>query len=230
MKLNLLCAGAAQGLVTETMPAFVDATGAAVEGTFGAVGAMQKKLTAGEPCDVVILTATMVDRLEKDGWVLPTGAPLGRVRTGVAVRAGEALPDIHDGPSLRSTLIAATGILFPDPQQATAGIHFVVVLKRLSIYAEVAPRLRTFPSGAMAMRALAQGQERGLIGCTQITEINFTPGVVLIRPLPADFELVTVYSAAVSATAREPELARRFIELLAGPASRDVRAAAGFDV
>jgi len=229
MTLTVLSAGAAKGLVTEMMPAFVAATGVAVESTFGAVGAMQQKLAAGEPCDVIILTAAMIDRLEKDGGVLPTSAPLGRVRTGVAVRAGEALPDIHDGPSLRSTLIAAAGILFPDPQRSTAGIHFVVVLKRLSIYAEVESRLRTFPNGAAAMRALAQVQERGLIGCTQITEINYTPGVVLVRPLPADFGLETVYSVAVTTTARDIEHARRFAEMLSGPASLELRVQLGFE-
>ncbi len=230
MALTVLSAGAAKGLVTEMMPAFVNATGVAVEGTFGAVGAMQQKLAAGEPCDVVILTAAMIDALEKDGRVLPPSAPLGRVRTGVAVRAGEVQPDIHDGPSLRSTLIAAAGILFPDPRRATAGIHFVVVLKRLSIYAAVESRLRTFPNGAAAMQELAQSGERGLLGCTQITEINYTPGVALVGPLPPEFELATSYVAAVATAARDVECARRFVELLSGPASRALRVQGGFEV
>jgi molybdate transport system substrate-binding protein len=230
MALDLLCAGAAKGLVTEMTPAFVAATGVAVEGTFGAVGAMQQKLAAGEPCDVIILTAAMIDVLEKDGRVLPPSAPLGRVRTGVAVRAGEALPDIHDGPSLRSALSAAAGILVPDPRRATAGIHFVEVLKRLAIYAAVESRLRTFPNGAAAMQELAQSGERGLIGCTQITEIKYTPGVALVGPLPPEFELATVYAAAVATTARDAECARRFVELLCGPASRAVRMQGGFEV
>lgn len=229
MTLTVLSAGAAKGLVTAMMPEFVAATGVAVEGTFGAVGAMQQKLAAGEPCDVIVLTAAMIGTLEKEGRVLPPGAPLGRVRTGVAVRAGEALPDIHDGPSLRSTLIAAAGILFPDPQRATAGIHFVVVLKRLSIYAEVESRLRTFSNGAAAMQELAQSDARGLVGCTQITEINDTPGVTLAGPLPPDYELATVYAVAVCARTRQPDLARRFAQLLSGTASRGVRLQGGFE-
>ena len=51
----------------------------------------------------------------------------------------------------------------------------------------------------------------------------------LAGPLPAAFELTTTYSAAVARAAREPALARRFIEALTGAQSRDLRLAGGFD-
>ncbi len=79
------------------------------------------------------------------------------------------------------------------------------------------------------MRELAQAAGRGAIGCTQITEIRYTPGVVLVGALPPGFELATVYSAAVCAGAREPELARRFIARLSDPAARPLRESAGFE-
>ena len=228
--LHVLSGGAAQAIVRAVEKDFRVATGASVRATFGAVGAMREKLLAGEPCDVVILTAALVAELEREGRVLPgASVPLGRVRTGVAVRAGDALPDIAAGAALRATLLAATGICFPDPKLATAGIHFVNVLGKLGIHDVVAPRLRPYPNGATAMRELANATERGLIGCTQITEIKYTPGVVLVGPLPAGFELSTVYTVAVCTGAREPDLARRFAELLSGPAARALRESAGFE-
>ena len=191
---------------------------------------MREKLLAGERCDAVILTAALVAELEREGRVLPgSSAPLGRVRTGVAVRAGEAMPDIADGAALRATLLAAAGIYFPDPKLATAGIHFVDVLRRLGIDEIVGPRLSPHPNGAAAMRGLAAATGRGLVGCTQITEIRYTPGVALVGPLPAEFELATVYTAAVAADAREPDLARRFVSLLSSPERRSMRERAGFE-
>jgi len=228
--LHILSGGAAQGIVRAIEEDFRADTGADVLGSFGAVGAMREKLRAGEPCDALILTAALIAELEKEGRVVPgTSAPLGRVRTGVAVRAGEPLPDIGDGAALRAALLAATGIHFPDPELATAGVHFVKVLRELGIHAAVAPRLRPHPNGVAAMRALAAATERGLIGCTQITEIRYTPGVVLVGPLPPEFELATVYTVAVCAGAREPGLARRFAERLSGPAARALREGAGFE-
>jgi molybdate transport system substrate-binding protein len=78
------------------------------------------------------------------------------------------------------------------------------------------------------MGELARAQEPGLVGCTQVTEILYTPGVTLVGPLPIEFELATVYSAAVSSRARHPQLARRLVEMLAGPTAARLRAAGGF--
>jgi len=229
--MNILCAGAAQGLVKALQGVFLELTGAKVEGRFGAVGAMKEALLAGEPCDVLIVTAPMVAELQDERrLIVDSEAPLGRVRTGIAARTGDPVPDISTPEALRASLLAASAIYFPDAQRSTAGIHFASVLAKLGIANDVAPRLRTFPNGATAMRELAADSRRKAIGCTQITEIKYTPGIALAGPLPEAFELATVYTAAVSMTARNPVLAQRFVALLSGPTSRNVRAQGGFEI
>lgn len=226
---NILCAGAVQGIVKALQARFERETGATLQMRFGAVGAMKEALLAGEPCDVMIVTDAMVVALQSAGdlGVMPR-APLGRVRTGVAVRSGEALPGIATPEQLKAALLAASAVYFPDPQRATAGIHFASVLAQLGIADDLAARSRTFPNGATAMRELAASAP-GAIGCTQITEILYTPGIALVGPLPDAFELATVYTAALAARAAEPMLAQRFIDLLAGPATRAMRAEGGFE-
>ena len=231
MRLNILSGGAAQSVVNALAGDFRAATGYELECTFGAVGAMKEKLLAGAPADLLILTQALIAGLAADGRVLSDScADLGRVRTGVAVRSGDPLPAIASADALRGTLLAAEGIFFPDPQKATAGIHFAQVLDTLGIRGEVAPRLKTYPNGATAMRELAQAQGEKLVGCTQVTEIKNTPGVVLVGLLPAEFELATVYCAGVCTGAAAPAAARRFIELLAGESSRALRIKAGFEL
>jgi molybdate transport system substrate-binding protein len=230
MMLSLLCAGAAKGLVAALEPAFTAASGVAIDGTFGAVGALHEKLLAGAPCDVMVLTSALIATLERDGHVVPdTASSLGLVRTGIAVRAAESAPDIHDAASLRCALANATRLYFPDPERATAGIHFVEVLRRLGIHDEVAGRCVTFPNGATAMRALADSRQRGEIGCTQVTEINYTPGVALVGALPEGFDLATAYVAAVCTRARDGANARRFVHRLTGAESRELRLRGGFE-
>jgi molybdate transport system substrate-binding protein len=151
------------------------------------------------------------------------------VHTGIAVRDGERSPTIADGAALRATLLAAAGIYFPDPVLATAGIHFAKVLRELGIDEALAERLYPFPNGAAAMGALARSTVPGELGCTQITEIKSTPGVVLAGPLPAGFELATIYTVALCTRAREPELALRFVRWLSGSSTLSRRQAAGFD-
>jgi molybdate transport system substrate-binding protein len=228
-RLHFLSGGAAQGLVQALQADFEAAGGPRLQGRFGAVGAMQEALLAGtEPCDLFISTHKMVQELLAAGRLRAgSAAPLGRVHTGVAVAAGEADPAIGTPDELRSTLAAATALYFPDPERATAGIHFAKVLAELGLAEQTLPRWRTCPNGATAMREMAAGGPAGAVGCTQVSEILITPGVRLVGALPRQFELATLYTAAVTAGARQPEAAAHFISLLISPAQRAQRERCG---
>jgi molybdate transport system substrate-binding protein len=222
--MNFISAGAAQGLVAS----LAKGAGIEVAGAFGAVGAMRERFLAGEACDIVILTHAQIAELASHGRVdVLTSADLGSVPTAIAVPASQALPDVSAEAPLRAALLAADAIYFPDPAKATAGIHFAKVLDRLGVREQVAARVKTFPNGTTAMHAMAQAQGHP-VGCTQATEILATPGVRLVAPLPAGFDLETVYTAAVSRDATHAEAAARFVEHLAGEAARDARSRAGF--
>lgn len=231
MDLHILSGGAAQGVVKALQEDFRNRTGVGVQGTFGAVGMMKEKLLSGAPCDVLILTHALIDELQATGRVAPgSAAAMGRVKTGVAVKAGAARPDVSSAASLRAALLAARGIYFPDPEKATAGIHFINVVKKLGILVDIEPALRPFPNGATAMAAMARADEPGLLGCTQVTEILYTEGVTLVASLPVEFELATVYTAAVSSRAEQPELAQQLVAALSGDGSRAVRERGGFEL
>lgn len=231
MTLKLLSGGAAQGLVQALAPRLKAETGADIDGTFGAVGAMRDALVGGAPADLVIVTAALVGELARDGHVVSgSAADLGAVPTCIAVRSGDPAPPIGDGAALRSALRAADSIYFPDPRLATAGIHFAKVLAALGIADELAARLRPFPNGATAMRALAAATEPHPLGCTQATEILNTPGTTLVGPLPGEHALAAVYTVGICSRAGQPDLARRFAGLLTSADSRELRRRLGFAV
>src|SRR5439155_11798417 len=226
-RLRLLSAGAAKGIVEALAPALRHETGVEIVAAFGAVGAIKEALDAGTRCDVIVLTQKMISALADDALV-DTVALLGAVRTGIAVRDGDSLPDVNDAAALRATFTVANAIYLPDPERATAGVHFIKVLQTLGIHRDVAARLRPFPNGAAAMRALADEGGRGDIGCTQMTEIRYTRGVTAVGPLPAGLDLTTVYAAAATRHAEDAAVARRFVALLTGPRSEEIRVAGGF--
>jgi molybdate transport system substrate-binding protein len=227
--LHLLSGGAAQGLVRQLQASFEAKSSLQLDATFGAVGAMKQRLLEGAACDVLILTQALIDGLVQSGQVRAgSDRPLGIVKTGVAVKAGTPWPELASADSLRQALRNATGIYFPDPQLATAGIHFMKVLNELGIATEVAERLRPFPNGATAMKAMAECDDPHVIGCTQVTEISITPGIDLVADLPPVFELATVYTAAVCATSAHPQAAAQLIGLLTSPDHAGMRQQGGF--
>lgn len=229
-EIRILSAGAAQAVVENITSPYTRETGHEVRAEFGAVGAMKARVVAGEPVDVVVLTSALIDELVASGHVAAgTRADLGKVGTGVTVRAGTLLPDISSEQALRGSLLAATKLVCPDPAVATAGKVVMQVLERLGIADQVRPRLRHFPNGYAAMKWLAESHGRNEMGITQITEILANPGVTYAGPLPGDLQTKTVYTAGLGARAPEPAAARAFIAQLTGVPARSVLAKAGYE-
>jgi molybdate transport system substrate-binding protein len=224
VNLRFISAGAAQGLIGS----YAKSEGHDVDGSFGAVGAMLERFRQGEAADIVVLTHAQIAQLTAEASVVPgTAADLGVVPTSLAVRSTDPSPNASDADGLRAALLAADAIYFPDPAKATAGIHFAKVIAELGIRERVADRVRNFPNGATAMRAMAEAGGKP-IGCTQSTEILATPGVRLVAPLPRGLDLETVYTAAVHARSAQAHDAETFLQDITGEATRALRRRAGF--
>ena len=228
--LHVLCAGAVRGLVLALQPRLEAETGATLKATFGAVGAMRDTLRSGVPCDVLIVSARMVEDWMATGELRAASATrIGSVQTAIAVKAGAPRPEVASAEALKASLLAASALYFPDATLSTAGAHVAAMLDALEIRAAIAPRLRMFANGAIAMRALAEDPSDDPIGCTQATEIRYTPGLDLVGALPAPFALATVYSAALASGAGDVAHAARFLTMLGGAETLGLRAAGGFD-
>ncbi len=227
--MHLVSGGAAQGLVTALKSTIEQTTDTQLSCTFGAVGLMKQKLLEGAPCDVVILTAALIEQLSASGHVLAGSARhLGPVKTGVAVKHGTPWPQVETAEQLKAAMLAATGIYIPDPQLATAGIHIMKVLTGLGIAGTVASKLRPYPNGNAAMNAMAACDDPHVIGATQVTEILITPGIDLVANLPLEFELATMYTAGVRSTSTCAAQAQAMIDLLTSPEQAALRAKGGF--
>ncbi len=228
--MNVFSGGAAAAVVKAIEAEFQQRTQTQIEGTFSAVGMMRDKLLGGAPCDLIILTRPLIAQLVASGHVVAgSERSLGLVKTGVAVRSGAPHPAIKTREQLHAALSAAQGIYFPDPEKATAGIHFMSVLKSLGLDESLRAKLRVYPNGATAMAAMAASTEDALIGSTQVTEINYTDGVDLVDVLPLEFELSTDYTLGICTGAQDAAKAQILADLLSGPATHAVRKQGGFE-
>ena len=231
MNLTIFSGGAAQAVIAGLQNEFEQTHGCKLASTFGAVGAMRDSLVNGEPCDLVVLSASLIDQLTAQGRVVQGSAcVLGRVATGIAVPVGATSIDVRSTASLTAALSAARGVYVPDLRKSTAGIHLARMLAALGLDDVLADRIHEYPNGATAMRELAKNGSDGTLGCTQVTEIMYTPGVQLVGELPAEHALSTMYTAAVCRQAQQPALAEQLAQLLSGDASVALRRRSGFRV
>ena len=228
--LHILSAGAAQAVVENIVAGFQRDTCHTVQAEFGAVGAMKARMLTGAPVDVIVLTAALIDELVASGDVVAgSRIDLGRVGTGVAVRAGTPQPDVSSRAALRGSILAASVVSCPDPAVATAGKIVMQMLERLGMANEMGGRMKFFPNGYAAMSWLAASTGLNELGITQVTEILPNKGVTYVAPLPDEFQAKATYSVGLPVRAPGVDLARDFIARLTAPAARPMLAAAGYE-
>lgn len=229
--LRLLSAGAAQAVCEQVIAVYQRETGHRVEAAYGAVGAMKARMVGGEPVDVIILSAQMIQDLVSGGLVAVSSVTdIGKVGTGVAVRAGTPLPEVRSREALRANILAASVIVCPDPATATAGKIVMKLMERLGVASQVEDRMQFFPNGHAAMSWLAASNGNFELGITQNTEILPFQGVTYVGALPDEFQMKTVYTAGIAARATRPELAREFVRRLTAPEFRPSLIAAGYEI
>jgi len=229
--LRLLSAGAAQAVCERIIEEFQRDTGHEVEASFGAVGAMKARMAGGEPTDLIILSAPLIQDLVSAGLVAVSSVrDIGKVGTGVAVRAGTPLPEVRTREALRGNILAASVIVCPDPATATAGKIVMKLMERLGVATQVEDRMQFFPNGYAAMKWLSESSGNMELGITQNTEILPNKGVTWVGALPDEFQMKATYTAGVAAKGAQPELAREFVRRLTAEAFRPQLREAGYEI
>ena len=231
MNLSILSGGAAFGLVEGIKEQFQREVSCEIVGEFGAVGFMRDKLLAGQDCDVIILSRKLIDQLLQGNHLDPESVRnLGVVSTGIAIKTGQAAMPVSTSDELRQALLSAEKIMVPNMTESTAGIHMKNVFTTLEIFSDIERKVLEYPNGATAMKALAAASGERNIGCTQITEILYTPGVQAVGVLPPGCELDTVYSVAIPKGAKQAGFAMKLIDRLSDDALVEFKNANGFKI
>jgi molybdate transport system substrate-binding protein len=227
-KLKVLCARSMHEVVTALTYDFSNETGHEVALGFATVGAMQKKLDAGEIADVVISSVAAIERLEKHGALLAGSRNIATTRVGVAIRERAPAPDITTPAAFKQTLINARRIAFSDAAVGgSAGVHLARLFGELGLGDLIKQKGMPQQNGGEVAARVADGAAD--IGMTLMAEIVPVPGVRILGPLPPPYGNATTYCAAVMSVSRSADAASAFIAALANPQTRTAWREAGFE-
>ena len=227
-EVKVLSAGAMRGVVDALLPAFEKASGHNVVVDNATAGVLARRIEDGEPFDVAVITAVVVDGLAGKGKLAPDSrVPLAKVGMGVAVKVGAPLPDIKTVDALKRTLLAAKSVAYINPKAGgTSGVFFEQMIDKLGIGSEVRAKARLKDGGHVA-DLVASGEAE--VGVHVISEIVPVKGAVLVGPLPAEVQTTTIYAGAISAATAQAEAAKALLRFIAGPASVPVLQAKGME-
>jgi molybdate transport system substrate-binding protein len=227
-EIKVLTAGAFKQVLLALLPDFERTSGNKVTVENDTVGALTKRIAGGEVFDLAVLTPKAVDDLAKEGkFVAGSRANLARVGVGVVVKDGTPKPDISSVAAFKQALLAAKSVAYIDPAAGgSSGIYVAGLLDKLGIAAEVKPKAKLIPGGAVAEH-VAKGEAE--LGIHQISEILPVKGVTLVGPLPAEIQNYTVYAAGVGAQAKESDAAKALLKTLTSPAAAEVLKSKGME-
>lgn len=223
--LTVLSAGAVEPGLKAAAAAFEKETGHKVRITFTTPPRIRELVAAGEVSDVLVAPPAVTGDLLKAGQVEAGGIDLGRVGTGVAVRAGAPVPSITSGDDIRKAVLEAESVVF---NRASTGTYFEGLLKKMGIWEQVEPKSKRYASGDEVLVHTIKGKGRE-VAFGAITEILLRKddGLVFVGPLPPDIQNYTSYVATPMTAGRQPDLARALVKFLGGPVGKPLFVAAG---
>jgi molybdate transport system substrate-binding protein len=214
----------------ELLPPFERANGHTIRATYAPSGALIPRFNRGEPVDVFLTDSTAIDELITEGKIVAGRTDVARTGIGIAVRKGAPKPDVSSPEALRRALLAAktVGHAAPAGGSITAA-HIQGVFQRLGIAAQVTPKVKLAAGGPNGRVSVLVSSGQAEIGLQQVSELMSNPEVEVIGMLPAELQQITIYSAGVTASAREAEAARSLIKALTAPSAAPIYQAKGLD-
>lgn len=170
-----------------------------------------KRVQAGEDFDLVFLASEAIDKLVLSGH-LDASSKVNLANSGVAlaVRAGANQPDISSGDAVRAAVLAAKTLSY---STGPSGVALAKLFETWGIADVIKPRVVTAPPGVPVGSLVAKGEVE--LGFQQLSELIHLEGITLLGNLPADIQITTTFSAAVSSASAHKSEARTLLAFLA---------------
>ncbi len=224
-ELKVLGSAGMKEVVTDLLPAFERASAHKVTITCTGNENILKAIRAGETADLVIMAKSNIDALIAEGKLVGAGrADLARSGIGVAIRAGLPKPDISSTAALTDAVLAAKSIAY---SSGPSGHYMAELFGKIGIAERIKNKVTQTPSGVQVGDIMARGEAD--LGFQQVSELVHVKGIDYLGPLPADIQVVTVFSAARHAAARDPAAADALVKFLTAPEALPVIRRAGME-
>jgi molybdate transport system substrate-binding protein len=209
----------------ELGPQFERTTGHKLTIRYDVSAALKRRIEAGEPFDLALILAPIIDDLLRQGKVAAgTRTDIARGAIGVAIKKGATKPDISSVEAFKRTLLEARSIAYS--ADGATGVYFKGVLERLGIVIETRSKLRPM-EGATVVQPVARGEAE--IAVASVPIVLREPGAELVGRLPTELQHYLVYTGGVGAVAQDAEAAKALLKFLMAPAAVSVMNSKGLE-
>ena len=107
------------------------------------------------------------------------------------------------------------------------GGHIMRMFEKLGIADQIAPKTKLSMGGPNSRVSVLVSSGEAEIGLQQASELLDNPDVEMIGMLPPELQQITIYSAGITASAKQPEAAKAMIDALTTPDAKSIFKAKG---
>jgi molybdate transport system substrate-binding protein len=223
-EIKVFCTNGVKAVVDELIPRFERSSGDKVVLQFEPSTQLRKRIDAGEPFDLVIMTTALVDDEIKSGKLVSDGRTfIAKSGLGVSIRSGVKKPNIATVDAFKRALLDADSITFA--QQGASAQPFEVLVAKLGITSQLRPKYNLRNTASEVGEAVASGVVA--LGIAPVSEILPVRGVDLVGPFPKEVQSYVEMTGAVSTGAKEKDEAKKLLAFLVAPANLQVFTAKG---
>jgi molybdate transport system substrate-binding protein len=210
--LRLVSSMATRELLAALASRYESDTGSAVRAEAGGGVEVAKRISAGERFDVAVLASNAIDKLGSEGRIIGGRVDLVRSGVAIAVPAGAVRPVVASEQDVRSAVLAAPSLSY---STGPSGVYLEKLFERWGILEQIRTRIVVPPPGVPVGSLVAEGS--AALGFQQLSELLNVPGIVVLGPLPAEIQTMTVFSGGVCANSAQLVAARALLDYLASP-------------
>jgi molybdate transport system substrate-binding protein len=198
--------------VRDLAAGFEKATGNKVNVSFEAGNALNEKINANAPADLVTNSLESFDALEKSGKIVPGSVvEFARAGNGVTVKAGTLKRDISTPEAFKQAMLNSATI---GHTNAGTGPYNTKLFQKLGIYDMVKGKVKIV-TGRLVAAAVAAGDIE--IGIQQTNVIQPFAGTEYLGPLPKELMEYGRFGAGLLTISKEAETAKAFIKFITAP-------------
>ena len=222
-EIDALISTAVKAATDEILPPFEKASGHKLNASYGPSGGLTRQFENGAVADVIMVDSAAIDALIKQGALLPGRTDFARTGIGIAVKKGAPKPDVSTPEALKRALLAAKSVGHTAPAGGgITALHIQKMFERLGIAAEVTPKVKLAAGGPSGRVSVLVSSGEAEIGLQQVSELMSNPDVEVIGMLPPELQQITIYSAGIAASAKQPDAAKAMIGALTAPSAQTI--------